>query len=87
MEAIREINIGVRRRTEHRSISVGGAGEAVRRGVIGQICLGLDNNSADAGHREFGADQVRRHLDGGAREKPGIPTESMHRRVVASIFA
>ena len=77
MEAVGQVDIGMRRRAEHRTIAVGRAGEAVGCGVARQIGFRLDNDAANAGNAKFGADQVGGDRDGVARKETVIPLQSI----------
>ena len=71
MYAVRSINIGDARRSEHRPVPRCGSAKAVGGGIIMPVGFGLDNGPAAAVHVERRADQLPRHHAHIACEKGG----------------
>ena len=71
MDAVRSINIRIARRAEHRPVAIILAAEAVRRGIIVAIRLGLDDAPAAPVHEEGCADQLSCHVARVAGEEGG----------------
>jgi len=60
VDAVRAIDVGAARRSEHHRVSCRVAGVAVRRRIDLVVRLGLDDRAADAVDEDAGADQLAR---------------------------
>src|SRR5439155_22706646 len=77
MDAVRAVDVGVARRSEHRCVAWGPAAVAVARGIFLVVRLDLDDAAADAVDEQRDADEIRRHLV----DAPGEEATSQHATV------